>query len=492
MGNFGLMPTRGQSLFIAYITIINVALLCLPLRTVQPNVRMVSHHMQQVQMIGDRAGVLAFALYVALFLFSSRNNILLWITNWSHSTFLMLHRWIAYACIFQTVMHSILLLHYFVKWQDHAAESQLPYWYWGIIATLATCLMWPLSILPFRQRMYEVFLAIHQILTALVLITAFLHIWYLYEWNWGYEIWIYIAGGLWFLDRLLRVLRIASNGKRTATVTMVDAESDLLRVEIDGIVADGHVYLYFPTLSWRVWESHPFSVLSSHTGGSPRNLGTQDQGPLLGVEADGGEKGVSHSTNVVQRSNSSSSAEAVSNSTLQAPRPRAVVLVRPQTGTTKNLLERTRAAGERLQLTVLVESSYHANPSARELTHCSTLIGIAGGVGITAVLPMARTFGGLRSRIWWGAKHNDIIRAILPEVRQLSPSIELETVVGSRLPVGDILRDELLRDNEKGSVGIIVCGPATMADDVRRAVGELVVSGKAKRGVVFVDEAFSW
>lgn len=492
MKNSGLMPTRGQSLFIAYIIIINVLLLCLPLRTIQPNVRMESHHMQQVQMIGDRAGVLAFALYVALFLFSSRNNILLWITNWSHGTFLMLHRWIAYACLFQTVMHSILLLHYFVKWQDHTAESQLPYWYWGIIATLATCLMWPLSILPVRQKMYEVFLAVHQLLAALVLITGFLHIWYLYDWDWGYEIWIYIAGGLWFCDRLLRLLRLASNGKRTATVTVIDAESDLLRVEIDGVVADGHVYLYFPSLSWRVWESHPFSILSSHAGENVRGEVDRNQGAVPNAETDAEKKGVSPDPNIVQRSNSSSSNEAANNLITQTSGPRAVVLVRPQTGTTKALLERTRAAGGKLSLSVLIESSYHANPSARELAHCSTLIGIAGGVGITAVLPMARAFGGLRSRVWWGAKHDDIIRAIQPEVRQLGPSVELETVVGSRLPVSDILRDELLRDDEKGNVGIVVCGPASMADDVRRAVGELVISGKAKRGVVFVDEAFSW
>ena len=492
MGNFGLMPTRGQSIFIAYIVIINVVLLCLPLRTIQPNVRMESHHMQQVQMIGDRAGVLAFALYVALFLFSSRNNVLLWITNWSHSTFLILHRWVAYACIFQTVMHSILLLHYFVKWQDHAAESQLPYWYWGIIATLATCIMWPLAVLPIRQKMYEVFLAVHQLLAALVLITGFLHIWYLYEWDWGYEIWIYVAGAIWFLDRLLRGLRMASNGKRLATVTMVDQESDLLRVEIDGIVADGHVYLYFPSLSWRVWESHPFSILSSHAGGNFTPTLSSNSRALADAEPGIEEKGVSNRPNVVQRSNSSSSAEATTTQMLQATGPRAVVLVRPQTGTTKGLLERTRAAGGTIQLPVLIESSYHANPSARELAHCSTFIGIAGGVGITAVLPMARAFGGSRSRVWWGAKHDDIIRAIQPEVAQLSPSIELETVVGSRIPVPDILKDELLREDEKGNVGVVVCGPASMADDVRRAVGELVASGKAKRGVVFVDEAFSW
>ena len=42
----------------------------------------------------------------------------------------------------------------------------------------------------------------------------------------------------------------------------------------------------------------------------------------------------------------------------------------------------------------------------------------------------------------------------------------------------------------QGDLGVVVCGPAGMADDVRLAVGEL--GPKARRGVIFVDEAFSW
>lgn len=490
MGNMGIMPTRAQSLYIGYMLIINVVLMVQPARTLQPNFRLESHHMQRVQMLGDRAGVLAFCLFLALFLFSSRNNILIWITNWSHSTFLLLHRWVAYICIYQTVMHSILLLHYFVKWGDHAAESQLPYWYWGIIATLAICLMWPLAILPIRQKMYEVFLATHQILAALVLIASFLHIWYLFTWDWGYEIWVYIPGGIWFLDRALRIARIASNGRRTAVVTTVDEESDLLRVEIDGLVAEGHVYLYFPSLGWRFWENHPFSVLSTFTGSASQTVVSSVTEKAIASSKLDTEKATD--LEISQNTAGSSSSDNEGEPELLGLKPRVTLLIRPQTGTTKSLLAQTRAAGGKISIPVYIESSYHANPATRELTHCSTLIGIAGGVGITAVLPIARTFGGLRSRIWWGAKHNDIVRAVQPELKQLRASIEVETTIGTRLPVMDIIRDELMREDEKGNLGVVVCGPPSMADDVRQAIGELAGSGQAKRGVVFIDEAFSW
>ena len=195
---------------------------------------------------------------------------------------------------------------------------------------------------------------------------------------------------------------------------------------------------------------------------------------------------------ISQNTAGSSSSDNEGEPELLGLKPRVTLLIRPQTGTTKSLLAQTRAAGGKISIPVYIESSYHANPATRELTHCSTLIGIAGGVGITAVLPIARTFGGLRSRIWWGAKHNDIVRAVQPELKQLRASIEVETTIGTRLPVMDIIRDELMREDEKGNLGVVVCGPPSMADDVRQAIGELAGSGQAKRGVVFIDEAFSW
>jgi hypothetical protein len=43
-----------------------------------------------------------------------------------------------------------------------------------------------------------------------------------------------------------------------AEISVID--EDYLLVDLPGEVASGHVYLYFPTLPWRVWENHLFSV----------------------------------------------------------------------------------------------------------------------------------------------------------------------------------------------------------------------------------------
>lgn len=40
-------------------------------------------------------GVMSYALAPPTVLFARRNNVLLWLTNWSHATFLLLYRWMA-------------------------------------------------------------------------------------------------------------------------------------------------------------------------------------------------------------------------------------------------------------------------------------------------------------------------------------------------------------------------------------------------------------
>ncbi|ROT41271.1 hypothetical protein SODALDRAFT_357304 [Sodiomyces alkalinus F11] len=528
-GNAGIMPTRSQALFIAYILLTNIFLAIFPLHLVQPNYMAPTRAQQIVFVIGDRTGVLAMADLAALFLFSSRNNILLWLTDWSHSTFLLLHRWVAYACIMQAVVHSVLMLVLYDRFHGtHASESQLDYWVWGIVATLAFVLMWPAALPPVRQRAYQIFLSAHQVLAALGLVATFLHIWYLFEYSWGYEIWVYVAGGMWFLDRALRLVRVAANGVRTATVTCVagseghgdgNGDGEYLRVEIEGVAAEGHAYLYFPTLSWRVWEAHPFSVLSSFAGSSsssssssaaaaaasnlPSHVGPSKEIPASSSSATDVEKSAPQTTHRT-RSSASSGKDAVpvttttttatATATATGPvRPCTALLMRTLSGATQLLA--AKAAGGTITLPVLVESSYHANPAARKLDRCASLVCVAGGVGITAVLPLARRFGGLRTRLVWGMRSDDLLRAAAPELERLSsdrPGIEVETSVGVRLPIAEILRAELLREDEVGDIGIAVCGPPGMADECRRVIGEVVGREKVKRGVVLVDEAFSW
>ena len=197
----GFMPTRGQSLYIFAAMALNLIFLIAPYHTLQPQSTFATIREQELSTIGCRAGVMAMGNVVVLTVFAGRNSPLLALTGWNYDTYLLFHRMFGYLAIFHTVLHSILLLAYYNIFGGYQEESVKPYWIWGVVGTLAFVVIWPASILPVRQKAYELFLISHQVLAAIALIGTFFHIYKLFKYNWGYEIWVYIGGVIWFLDR---------------------------------------------------------------------------------------------------------------------------------------------------------------------------------------------------------------------------------------------------------------------------------------------------
>ena len=181
-----------------------------------------------------RTGTLGFMLLSIPFLFAARNNVLLWLTNWSHSTYLLLHRWVARVFALYVVIHSIIGL------QIYAAHSKEVWWIWGAVATVATVLLAIGSELYVRASQYEFFLISHVLLSVFVVVGCWYHIigWYasmaIYiPVTWGYEIWVYFGIAVWFFDRLARVGRILKNGAPRSRVP--DLGNGYVRVDIHGI-----------------------------------------------------------------------------------------------------------------------------------------------------------------------------------------------------------------------------------------------------------------
>src|SRR5690606_16696735 len=120
----------------------------------------------------------------------------------------------------------------------------------------------------------------------------------------------------------VRLMRVMSSGLRMATVVPIgrgrvkgdegsgdDDEPvfEYLRFDVDGVVVpDGHVYAYFPTLTWKFWENHPFSVLSTFTHGT--SIATEE---------------------LEKASNSSSASSSARPLTSSIIRPRMTVIFRP-------------------------------------------------------------------------------------------------------------------------------------------------------------------
>ncbi|KAL9004309.1 MAG: hypothetical protein Q9188_002873 [Gyalolechia gomerana] len=453
------MPTRGQAFFIFYLIAINVILSAAGYKSRQPNSWYPSVSGSDGEIISyvtNRLGVLSFANIPLLFLYSGRNNILLWLTNWSHGTFLILHRWVAWIATIQAVLHSAIYLEMYIHTDTHASESKLPYWVWGVVATLCMSLLLPTSILPIRKRFYEFFLAWHVLLSIFVLVGCLWHIFERFQRQWGYENWIYTAIAIWGFERAMRVARLARNGLKTARVTAID--EDYVQVNIDDVTGSGHAYLYFPNLTWRVWENHPFSVASAVLPRTERRITIKHEVDL--------EK--------IGSSTDSSGSGSPERQHQSAAKIGLTFLLRTKAGVTGQLRNHPT-------LPVLIESAYGPH---EDLSEYSLLICIAGGVGITACVPYLRAHPGA-TKLFWGARSHGIIDAMAPSL----VGVEQETFVGKRMNIAEVLHREL--SDVAITAVVLVSGPSEMADEVRCVLSEL---GRQSKGlkVKLLEEAFSW
>ncbi|KAK6845767.1 hypothetical protein PG995_015877 [Apiospora arundinis] len=474
----GFVPTRGQSLSLVYVWGINIALLAAayPSSTSKDEL---------VTLFGYRSGLFSFVNIALAVLYASRNSVLLYLTNWSHATFLLLHRWIAVLAIFEALIHAAIFLHDFRDgiFGPAATEFLLQsiFWRWGLATLVAMWLLIPTASLPIRQRFYEVFLASHVVLSALVLTGCSLHIFDLFGWKWGYLAWIVGALAIWGFDRLVaRPYRLIRAGIREARISVVDC--DYLMIEVPGVEAEGYAYLYFPSLSWRFWENHPFSVAAVNYPPESRSP------PALPSAAPSPEPIQEKGPVQVQST---------------ASRPGIVFFVRRKGGLTKKLCQH---AGDGQGLKTLVESSYGGEMSffqrRRPSVTCSmypNLVCLAGGVGITAMLPLIkkeRSSSSAETELYWGLRSAPLVEAVAKvvgcstvprtgEIRWGQASVFIS--VGTRFDFKSILEDAARRMS--GGITVSVCGPEEMSDEVRSIVTTL---GKGGIAVKLHEESFAW
>lgn len=257
IANLGFCPTRGQSLFISLLVILNL-IFCFtkyPAEYVafDKQARYRTRTSQIMVIMANRFAVMCLANLALLVLYAGRNNFLLWITKWQRETFLLFHHWLGYMVIIGGVLHAMMMLFLALTSGRYAAgEYKELFWKFGAVAIIALTLILPLSILPIRVRAYEIFLTLHRLLALLALAAALIHV-YVESHDTGLHHWIYAALGALAFDYCMRVVRLLRHGVRKATVTIVD--NDYLRVDIPGLTAEGHAYIYFPTLTWRFWDN---------------------------------------------------------------------------------------------------------------------------------------------------------------------------------------------------------------------------------------------
>lgn len=442
--------------------ILNIVLTSVSFQSRQPNAWYSSTWSEIMAYVLYRTGALAYIIAPLIWLFGGRNNILLWATNWSRSTFLVLHRWVARIFTLQVLLHSIIavILYQAEGTYDEAIKS--PYWIWGIVATLCCVILAFGSGLYVRNYAYEFFLVTHIALSLVLVIGCWYHAYDLYKYLGGYEDWIIAISAIWMFDRLGRALRIAIAGPRRAKVTVLS--QDYVRIDIPGIRWGSdpgrHVYVYFPTLHpLRPWENHPFSVLqSARLQSSHAHIGSDSNSQSSAPRPDNCHD--VEKTNTVEQS---------ARTVVQHTRADIglTLYVQKSTGATKHL-----AAHD--NLLTLIEGPYPNNPTVQVL-RCDRLLLISGGIGITGVLPFVNNHWNVK--LAWSVKES--ARCLVEDLDgALSAVADKEVRIGDRLDVRQLLVGEIKAGWER--VGVVVCGPGGLCDDVRAAVAAAARHGRTE------------
>ncbi|KAI0490296.1 ferric reductase like transmembrane component-domain-containing protein [Xylaria cf. heliscus] len=224
----------------------------------------------------DRIGVLAYALTPLSILLSNRESILSLLTGVPYQSFNFLHRWLGYIILVQGSVHTIGWTIIEVRLYQPQPSTAIawiiqPYIIWGVVAMILLLFLFVLST-PWAIRLtgYEFFRKAHYVL-AMVYIGA----------CWGHwdKLKCFLLPSLliWFLDRGVRFLRTAlihhqylpdgSMGFRAAPAAVThfcDADGDVVRMDFtqphDAWKIGQHFYLCFAESS--IWQSHPFTPLN--------------------------------------------------------------------------------------------------------------------------------------------------------------------------------------------------------------------------------------
>ncbi|WWD18268.1 hypothetical protein CI109_102718 [Kwoniella shandongensis] len=222
----------------------------------------------------DRVGILAYALTPLSILLANRESLLTVITGIPYQHFNFLHRWLGHIILAQSVLHTIGWCIVEIRLYQPQPEVAVgwikqPYIIWGVVALILLLLLWGLSLAPARRAFgYEFFRKAHYVLAMLYIGACWAH--------WAQlKCFMLPSLLLWFIDRGVRFFRtglihyqILLDGSgmfKSLPAKLTYYDSDVVRLEIDtnqplDWQIGQHFYLCFSDAG--IWQSHPFTPLS--------------------------------------------------------------------------------------------------------------------------------------------------------------------------------------------------------------------------------------
>ncbi|KAE9375350.1 hypothetical protein N431DRAFT_463438 [Stipitochalara longipes BDJ] len=533
-GNIGYVPSRALTMLVVCYIALNAVLCVINYPTLTRDTWYVSTQKQQTSSIADRLGVLCFANIALTIIFSGRNTPLLWITGCSRSDIITFHRWIARITAIEGVIHVVLYWGgtnkngykmFTLASGMHTVNYNQSYWNFGIIAVIALAFIATIfSMLPLRAKLYELFLFLHIIVAAIVLIGLWYHVVYRYHKAYGYEVWLYIAFAFWGFDRISRPLRIVLlNWKSwilpshpSAVVELLPGD-EFMKVTVFpsltwNFSAGQHCYLYFPSLRTNPLQSHPFSITSWNDCSTPRlQISANDISSSLGYPAPTVPRHSAHSSTepVIELQDISPDTAHPDSIPALPTKPSISFIIRPEHGVTKHLHNYLLKSKKASKISVMIEGPYGSAPTTK-FRNADTILAIAGGIGITSILGYLQLYlleleKGSKCRpsrfvLFWTAREKSVIAAVRRQIGGVeelkAKGVEIRVLCtgigdGERVDVQELVSGDVMSEGAKGRrVCVVCCGPGALADGVRKSVVDVV--GKKGVGVELVEEAFCW
>lgn len=254
------IPTRWESIMISIWLILCLSFNVANYHHDSPNVLWKQRRNEMGRKIADRTGIISLYMIPQLMLFAGRNNFLQWISGWTQARFLVIHHWYARAAWLMMVLHTIGMTYNGKALGKYETRNKQPYVRWGYVSLIASCIMVFHSLAVMRKRNYEIFVFAHNLLGAIFVAGAWLHV---KPKEFGQ--YMYAAAAVWCFDKFCRLCRMAWFGVKTADVQLIADET--LKVKIPrpsswkpAPLQHAFIYFFRPTC---FWQSHPFTIVDS-------------------------------------------------------------------------------------------------------------------------------------------------------------------------------------------------------------------------------------
>ncbi|ROT36528.1 hypothetical protein SODALDRAFT_362339 [Sodiomyces alkalinus F11] len=426
----------------------------------------------------DRVGVLAYALTPFSVLLANRESLLSVLTGIPYQNFNFLHRWLGYIIVVQSSLHTIgwsIIEIRLYQPQPQVAQNWIVqlYMIWGVVAMGLLLLLYVLSLPPvIRLTGYEFFRKSHYVL-ALVYMGACIGHWE------QLHCFLTPAILLWFIDRAARGVRTflvhynfvdgAKRGFVAARASMTTfphpEDGDVVRLDFEhpheAWQVGQHFYLCFPESS--IWQSHPFTPLNA-----PVTVNGRTRHSYIFRGKQGETKKIAE---LAARKSAAAAAASAD---------------KPETPSTSVVL-----------------TGPYGDSTMRNVTHDANILCIAGGTGITYVLPVLLSLLGASNNtsparkieLVWVVRHAEDAEWVGPELDLLSKnggiSLTILPTRDAEPSSSDQERSSDAENEEKqaavSSVSTVKATSSRGHPDLGRLIREFVEGTARGRTIVFAS-----